>query len=570
MDSYYGNINHDVLRKIPVQSARVLEIGCGWGRLGQAFKARVPVSAYFGVELMHDAAQEARARLDGVLCANIEHDVSRVRELAERFDALVLGDVLEHFQDPWRVLTELRSFMTPDGMCVACIPNVGHWSMVAELLQGKWRYADQGLLDKTHLRFFTLDTAVELFEKAGWTVLDALPRKLQPEETEAALKTLLPAAVAMGMSEEKARVNLTAFQWVIRAVNGPAPRVTTVAAVGSKKIAGVTEARVDHPMRSLATLPAAKVHWREGTLVLPEDAREGVLVLHRELLTDEKFQAQMEALIAKGWLLVLDMDDDPYHWSGYVDSDFYAFKAVHAVTVSTEHLADVVRPFNANVQVFANAIFELPWVKDARRESDREDSQQLRVFFGALNRQPDWQAVMAGIVEAALALKDRVEFVVVHDQAFYDALPAEVSKTFSPTLGIEQYTQTLASCDIALLPLNDTPFNRCKSDLKLIECAAAQVAVICSEVVYAKQATHHTFASFATTADEWRDALLKLANDASLREANIAKGLAYVKQERMHAQQSAARLAFYQGMLADKDNLAAQRAARLADWRNNR
>jgi hypothetical protein len=516
-----------------------------------------------------------------------------VRELAERFDALVLGDVLEHFQDPWRVLTELRSFITPDGMCVACIPNVGHWSMVAELLQGKWRYADQGLLDKTHLRFFTLDTAVELFEKAGWTVLDALPRKLQPEETEAALKTLLPAAVAMGMSEEKARVNLTAFQWVIRAVNGPAPRVTTVAAVGSKKIAGVTEARVDHPMRSLATLPAAKVHWREGTLVLPEDAREGVLVLHRELLTDAKFQAQMENLIAKGWLLVLDMDDDPNHWSGYVDSDFYAFKAVHAVTVSTEHLADVVRPFNANVQVFANAIFELPPKKIARhtadRKADRETdldahrdvrheaqsiepsgSQKLRVFFGALNRQPDWQAVMAGIVEAALQLKDRVEFVVVHDQAFHDALPAEVSKTFSPTLGIEQYTQTLASCDIALLPLNDTPFNRCKSDLKLIECAAAQVAVICSEVVYAKHAAHATFASFATTADEWRDTLLKLANDASLREANIAKGLAYVKKERMHAQQSAARLAFYQGMMADKDNLAAQRVARVADWRARR
>jgi 2-polyprenyl-3-methyl-5-hydroxy-6-metoxy-1,4-benzoquinol methylase len=587
--SYYGNVNQDVLRKIPVQSARVLEIGCGLGRLGQAFKARVPGCAYFGVELMHEVAQEARARLDGVLCANIEHDVSRVRELAEHFDALVLGDVLEHFQDPWRVLTELRSFMTPDGMCVACIPNVGHWSMVAELLQGKWRYADQGLLDKTHLRFFTLDTAVELFEKAGWTVLDALPRKLQPEETEAALKTLLPAAVAMGMSEDKARVNLTAFQWVIRAVNGPAPRVTTVAAVGSKKVAGVTEARVDHPMRSLATLPAAKVHWREGTLVLPEDAREGVLVLHRELLTDAKFQAQMEALIAKGWLLVLDMDDDPNHWSDYVDSDFYAFKAVHAVTVSTEHLADVVRPFNANVQVFANAIFELPWVKDVRHKTDQgadlnahldvaseaqrvepSDSQKLRVFFGALNRQPDWQAVMAGIVEAALALKDRVEFVVVHDQAFYDALPADVSKTFSPTLGIEQYTQTLASCDIALLPLNDTPFNRCKSDLKLIECAAAQVAVICSEVVYAKHAAHATFASFATTADEWRDALLKLANDVSLREDNIAKGLAYVKKERMHAQQSAARLAFYQGMMADKDNLAAQRVARVADWRAKR
>lgn len=563
MDSYYGNINLDVLRKIPVQSRRVLEIGCGFGRLGQAFKARVPASAYWGVELMDEPAQQARARLDGVLCANIEHDVGRVRELADHFDALVLGDVLEHFQDPWRVLKALRSFMTPDGVCVACIPNVGHWSMVTELLQGKWRYADHGLLDRTHLRFFTLDTAVELFEKAGWTVLDALPRKLQQDASEAALKTLLPAAVAMGMDEDKARLNLTAFQWVIRAVNGAAPRVTTVAAVGSRKIAGVTEARVDYPMRALSTLPAAKVHWREGALVLPEDVQEGVLVLHRELMTDAKFQAQMEQLIAKGWLLVLDIDDDPYHWSGYVDSDFYAFKAVHAVTVSTQHLADVIRPFNANVQVFSNAIFELPLNDEAQRLASSND-HPLRVFFGALNRQPDWQAVMTGICDAALTLKDAIEFVVVHDQAFYDALPEGVAKTFLPTLDIERYTQTLASCDIALLPLNDTPFNRCKSDLKLIECAAVQVAVICSEVVYATNAKHSQFASFATTPDEWRDALLTLATDARLREAHIAQGLAYVKQERMHGQQSASRLAFYQSMLSNREALAAQRAVRLS------
>ncbi len=563
MDSYYGNINTDVLRKIPVTSTRVLEIGCGMGRLGQTFKARVPSSAYFGVELMNEAVQQARARLDAVVCANIEHDVARVLELAESFDALVLDDVLSQFQDPWRVLNELRAFMAPDGMCVACMPNVGHWSMVAELLQGKWRYADQGLLDRTHLRFFTLDTAVELFEKAGWTVLDALPRKLQAEETEAALKTLLPAAMAMGMSEKQARVNLTAFQWVIRAVNGSAPRVTTVAAVGSQKIAGVTEARVDFPMRALSTLPAVKVHWREGTLVLPDDVPEGVLVLHRELMTDAKFQAQMEQLIAKGWLLVLDMDDDPYHWSGYVDSDFYAFKAVHAVTVSTEHLADVIRPFNTNVQVFANAIFELP-VVDAKHKFAASNQRKLRVFFGALNRQADWQAVMTGICEAALSLKDAVEFVVVHDQAFYDALPEGVAKTFLPTTDIERYTQTLASCDIALLPLNDTPFNRCKSDLKLIECAAAQVAVICSDVVYAKNKQHKKFASFANTSDEWRDALLTLATDAKLRKSKVTKGLAYVKKERMHAQQSASRLAFYQSLLSNRDTLSAQRTERLS------
>jgi hypothetical protein len=497
--------------------------------------------------------------LDGVINADIEKNSERLRELANSFDALVLGDVLEHLQDPWRVLRQLREHIEPDGVCVACIPNVGHWSLVAELLRGQWSYAEHGLLDRTHLRFFTLDSAIALFEKAGWTVLDALPRKLQQADNDAALQTLLPAAVAMGMTEDKARVNLSSFQWVIRAVNGQAPRMTQVAAVGSKKVAGVTEARVDHPMRALSSFPAAKVIWREGSLVLPTNVQEGVLVLHRELMTDVKFQVQMTQLIAKGWLLVLDIDDDPHHWDGYVSSDFYAFKAVHAVTVSTEHLADVVRPFNANVQVFPNAILQLPFV-----ERQRTERQKVKVFFGALNRQSDWQSVITGIQQAALELKDAVEFVVVHDKEFHDALPQEVTKTFLPTLGIERYTETLAACDLALLPLNDTAFNRCKSDLKLIECAAAQVAVICSRVVYEVNPAHANFAVFATTANEWRDALVNLALDAEQRQSRVAAGLLYVQQERMHAHQAAARHTFYESMLKFKDSLESQRVARLS------
>lgn len=512
--------------------------------------------------MFEPAAKLARKLLDGVVCADIEQDMAQVLALASSFDALVLGDVLEHFQDPWRVLRELRGVVEPNGVCVACIPNVGHWSLLAELLQGKWNYAEQGLLDRTHVRFFTLDSAVQLFEQAGWTVIDALPRKLHHDRSEETLQALIPAAMALGMSEAKARQNLTAFQWVIRAVNGPVPRATTVAAVGSKKVAGVTEARVDHPMRALSSLPDAKVFWREASLTLPDDVPKGVLVLHRELMTDAKFQAQMEQLIAKGWILVLDIDDDPHHWDGYVNSDFYAFKAVHAVTVSTEHLADVIRPFNPNVHVFANAMLQIP-----RVERKATSPQKLRVFFGALNRQPDWQAVMAGINQAAHALKDVLEFVVVHDQAFYNALPDDVSKTFLPTLGIEQYTETLASCDIALLPLNDTPFNRCKSDLKLIECAAAQVAVICSEVVYAQNPKHAKFVTFATSAEDWRAALEALATDQKLRKSNTKKGLLYVQKTRMHAQQASARQAFYQSLLEDKTSLQAQRVTRLSGLR---
>lgn len=562
MTNYYDNINLDLLNRIPVTSTRVLEIGCGSGRLGQAFKARVPGSRYYGVEVVAAVAKQARPLLDGIVCLDIEQDVSRVEELANTFDALVFGDVLEHLQDPWRVLRELRAVVEPNGVCVACIPNVAHWSLLAELLKGKWNYADQGLLDRTHLRFFTLDSAAAMLEQAGWTVMDAKPRKLHHDRSEEMVQALLPSAMAMGMTEAKARQNLTAFQWVIRAVNGPVPRSTTVAAVGSKKVAGVTEARIDHPMRALSSLPSAKVFWREASLTLPDDVPPGVLVLHRELMTDAKFNAQMAQLIAKGWLLVLDMDDDPNHWDGYVSSDFYAFKAVHAVTVSTPHLADVIRPFNPNVQVFENAILQLPLT-----EKNATQAHKLRIFFGALNRQADWQAVIEGINQAALAFKDNLEFVVVHDQAFYDALPVDVAKTFLPTLGIEKYTETLASCDIALLPLNDTPFNQCKSDLKLIECAAAEVAVICSEVVYAQNPKHVKFVTFATRSDDWRETIIKLVTDEKYRKSMTKKGRLYVQKNRMHAQQAAARQAFYQSLLDNKTSLEAQRVMRLSGLR---
>jgi len=554
--NYYGNVNPDLLAKIPVTAKRVLEVGCGSARLGEAFKARSPQAKYFGVELFESAADEAAKVLDGVVCANIEQDTTVPLKLSPSFDTLVFGDVLEHLQDPWKVLTELRHYIEPGGSCIACVPNVAHWSLVAGLLQGKWDYQDAGLLDRTHLRFFTLDSAVQMFQKAGWTVVDATPRNLWPEKTEEALKALLPAAQALGGDLFKARANMSALQWVIRATNGPRPKTRDVAAVGLKKTAGVTEARIDHPMMALQSMPSARVVWAEQSLALPKNFENGVLILHRQIMGDETFQNEMERWVGKGWTLVSDIDDDPHHWPQYVASDFYAFRGVHAVTVSTEHLAGIIRKFNPNVQVFENAVLSIP-----HREASK--SQKLRIFFGALNRKADWLPIIEGVKQAALENKEKIEFVVVHDKEFHDALPDTVAKTFMPTLGIEKYTEVLATCDIALLPLNDTPFNRCKSDIKLIECASAQVAVICSETVYAIKPEHQEFVLFASSPQDWRDAITKLVQDSAFRQANVAKALAYVKSSRMHSQQAPKRLAYYESLVQNRVTLEQQRQKRI-------
>ena len=132
-----------------------------------------------------------------------------------------------------------------------------------------------------------------------------------------------------------------------------------------------------------------------------------------------------------------------------------------------------------------------------------------------------------------------------------------------PTLGIDKYTEVLATCDIALLPLNDTPFNRCKSDIKLIECASAQVAIICSETVYATKPEHQELVVFASTQEEWKEAITKLVKDSQLRQTNVAKALAYVKASRMHSQQAPTRLAYYQSLIQNGATLEQQRQQRI-------
>lgn len=562
--TYYSNANPDLLAKIPVTARRVLEIGCGTGGFARAYRDINPSAEYWGVELFAEAAEEARGVLDEVVLGSIE-EAAVLAELDarrgdRRFDVLIFGDVLEHLLDPWSVLRMLRERMEPGAVCAICIPNVGHWTLVREQLLGRWNYADAGLLDRTHLRFFSRDTAVDMISTAGWGPLDADARVLWPEKTEAAIKALTPAALAFGGDAVKARRDLSAFQWVLRGVNGPLPPRLAIAALGMKKVGGVTEARVDHPMAALASLPSVRASWGAGTVALPGGAAPGVFVLHRQFLNDQTLTGHVEGLVQKGWTVVSDIDDDPHHWPGYVESDFRAFRGVHAVTVSTETLAEMIRRWNPNVAVFPNAAARLPDVPATTPKA----GDRMRVFFGALNRENDWGPVRNQIVALAAAHADRIDWVVVHDQGFFDALPASASKTFHPTLPHPKYVALLAGCDIALLPLSDTPFNRLKSDLKLVESASAGVVPVCSRLIYADDPAHGAFAVFADSPDEWHQALLGLIASPDEVRRRRDLGRAHVATHRMQAHEAPRREAWYRDLVARRADLEIQRQARLA------
>ena len=219
--NYYESINENLLALLPTNARTVVEVGCSAGRFAAAYQAINPTVRYIGLELDKDVAKKATRQISDVIVGNIEEDnvfaaFEAVLGDAE-IDVLVFGDVLEHLIDPWKILSRFQILMALNAYCVACIPNISHWSVVEDLIRGKWNYANSGLLDVTHLRFFTKDSIIALFEKTGWQVETLSGRVVMPNEAEQSFNVFSALAPALGVSPEQIRENLMVYQWVIRA-----------------------------------------------------------------------------------------------------------------------------------------------------------------------------------------------------------------------------------------------------------------------------------------------------------------------------------------------------------------
>jgi SAM-dependent methyltransferase len=227
--SYYDRVNPDLLAAIPPAAARVLEVGCGTGALGVEFMRGRAQVRYFGIEMNEQAAAVARTRLAAVACCDIEVEWNPHGLAGASLDALVFGDVLEHLRDPWTTLAKLAGLLRDGGTLVACIPNVGHWSIVAGLLAGRFDYADEGLLDRTHLRFFTQRSILDLVRRAGLTPVTLGARRLAAMNRglDGFLEAAAPLSRLLGIAPAALQRDLSAFQYVVTAVKGAAPVAAT-------------------------------------------------------------------------------------------------------------------------------------------------------------------------------------------------------------------------------------------------------------------------------------------------------------------------------------------------------
>jgi len=147
--------------------ARVLDVGCASGYLAERYAARG--CRVFGIESDAANAERARRFCENVVVGDIENANDRA-ELPGPFDFVVFGDVLEHLRDPWAVLAATRALLADDARVIASIPNIAHWRARREIALGRFPYAESGLFDKTHLRFFTLASARALAQTAGYEI----------------------------------------------------------------------------------------------------------------------------------------------------------------------------------------------------------------------------------------------------------------------------------------------------------------------------------------------------------------------------------------------------------------
>jgi 2-polyprenyl-3-methyl-5-hydroxy-6-metoxy-1,4-benzoquinol methylase len=157
-----------VIPYVPATTSRLLDVGCWKGAFGRKLKQANPNLTVVGIEANPAAAAIASSRLDRVVVGLFPEDLDVKEGL---FDCVVFNDVLEHLVDPWNALNRAHLLLGASGKVVAAIPNIRHVRAIAPLLiRGRWEYTDTGLLDRTHLRFFTRTSMIELFRATGYSI----------------------------------------------------------------------------------------------------------------------------------------------------------------------------------------------------------------------------------------------------------------------------------------------------------------------------------------------------------------------------------------------------------------
>lgn len=167
---YYSNERQEVASLVPKDIRTILDIGCGEGAFLKLVKEQTGAETW-GIELVIEVAEKAKIHIDKVFTGKVEDVLNSLPDAY--FDCITFNDVLEHLLEPTEVLKMIKPKLSEKGIIIASIPNIRYFSNLYDLLIKKdWEYKDSGILDSTHIRFFTKISMERMFENAGYELIN--------------------------------------------------------------------------------------------------------------------------------------------------------------------------------------------------------------------------------------------------------------------------------------------------------------------------------------------------------------------------------------------------------------
>jgi 2-polyprenyl-3-methyl-5-hydroxy-6-metoxy-1,4-benzoquinol methylase len=165
--SYFEEVNQGII-KFTGENQRILDVGCGFGALGEELKKRGNYAV--GLDVSQYAINIAKKRIDEAYLTDVTQVETVPLSQEEQFDLIIFADILEHVYNPLQLLKDYRPYLKSTGHIIVSVPNIASWPVRLGLLFGRFEYKESGILDKTHIRFFTKKSAKKLIDDAGYDI----------------------------------------------------------------------------------------------------------------------------------------------------------------------------------------------------------------------------------------------------------------------------------------------------------------------------------------------------------------------------------------------------------------
>lgn len=505
------------------RAGSVLEVGCNTGYFGAAL--RRSGHTVFGIEMSAAAAEQARQCLNEVFAGTVEEFLADVSYKDRHFDCIVFGDVLEHLRDPLEILLSLCERLNAGGVVVASVPNITHAAVRAMLMGDRWQYAERGILDETHLRFFDKTAFVRLLDSAGLKIEALATVRIPPEATGVRYDPEVLINIATDICDVGAEVfqyvavagaghgNETFLSHPLRVLilwpNGPWPlgdiRLWNPLMAWSERYGGEVRAR------SMSDFRASDISWAQ------------VIVVQRES------SAHLLYLVgnwrSQGKAVVFDIDDlliavpeflqSSYHYRTVRPLIEKALRRVNMVTTTTARLATELSAYAAQATVIPNCSMYWPDISKNNQITAgavkllvaSTDTVRVHFVVPALRRMMEDTAL-------------NVELVAIGPTGkFLQAAGLRV--TLVPTMPYSEFLAFVATQKnaIGIIPLDDSRFSACKSAIKFIDYASCGVPSVCSDVPPYSDVVTNDVNGVLVPNDEnsWYEQIKRLAMDSALR-----------------------------------------------------